>query len=125
MLVSRFTLEHPNRVEYRISGGSDAIIIGTRRWDSNDGVHWQESESGILPQPTQPWTQPVTNAHLLSRNGGKLRISFYEPSIPAWFVLTLDARTMHPRDLHMTATAHFMQDRYTAINAPRQIFPPP
>jgi copper transport protein len=123
-LVTRFTLERPNRVAYRISGGSDAIVIGTRRWDSNDGVHWQESQSGLLPQPTPPWTPPVTNAHVLARTARTLRISFYEPSIPAWFVIILDARTMHPRDFHMTATAHFMRDRYTAINAPRRIFPP-
>jgi hypothetical protein len=123
-LVTRFTLEGPNRVAYRISGGSDAIVIGTRRWDSADGVNWQKSESGLLPQPTPPWTAPVTNAHVLSRTGDTLRISFYEPSIPAWFVLTLDPRTMHPRNVDMTATAHFMRDRYTAINAPRRIFPP-
>jgi copper transport protein len=123
-LVTRFTLERPNRVAYRISGGSDAIVIGTRRWDSNDGVHWQESQSGLLPQPIPPWTLPVTNAHVLARTRHTLRISFYEPSIPAWFALTLDVRTMHPRSIRMTATAHFMQDRYTAINAPRRIFPP-
>jgi copper transport protein len=123
-LVTRFTLESPNRVEYRINGGSDAIVVGTRRWDSNDGVHWQESQSGLLPQPTPPWTPPVTNAHVLARTAGTLRISFYEPSIPAWFILTLNAHTMRPRDLHMTATAHFMRDRYTAINVPRRIFPP-
>jgi hypothetical protein len=123
-LVTRFTLEGPNRVAYRISGGSDAIVIGARRWDSTDGVHWQRSESGLLPQPTPPWTSPVTNAHVLSRTGDTLRISFYEPSIPAWFVLTLDPRSMHLRNADMTATAHFMRDRYTAINAPRTIFPP-
>jgi hypothetical protein len=123
-LVTRFTLEGPNRVAYRIRGGSDAIVIGTRRWDSADGIHWQKSESGLLPQPTPPWTSPVTNARVLSRTDDTLRISFYEPSIPAWFVLTLDARTMHPRNVDMTATAHFMRDRYTAVNAPRAIFPP-
>jgi hypothetical protein len=123
-LVTRFTLEGPNRVAYRIKGGSDAIVIGTRRWDSTDGVHWQKSESGLLPQPTPPWTPPVTNAHVLARTSDMLRISFYEPSIPAWFVLTLDPRTMRPRNVNMTATAHFMRDRYTAVNAPRRIFPP-
>ena len=33
-------------------------------------------------------------------------------------------RTMLPRTVRMTASAHFMVDRYVRFNAPRAIHPP-
>jgi copper transport protein len=36
-VVAEFTLEHPDRLEYRIRGGADGIIIGSRRWERARG----------------------------------------------------------------------------------------
>jgi hypothetical protein len=41
-----------------------------------------------------------------------------------WFTVRFDRRTLLPRDLRMTAAAHFMRHRYTRFNAPRRIRAP-
>lgn len=122
-IVSTFTLEAPDRVQYRIHGGSSAIVIGTRRWDGGNG-HWIESQSTVLPQPSPIWGTPITNAHVLSREGNDVTVSFLNPRVPAWFIARFDVRTLRPRQLEMTATAHFMHHVYSGFNAPRRIFPP-
>ena len=51
-------------------------------------------------------------------------VSFADPTIPAWFTVSFDRRTLRPRVLHMTAAAHFMVGRYLTFNRPRTIRPP-
>jgi len=122
-IVSTFTLEAPNRVEYRINNGTAGIVIGTRRWDRTSGK-WVESSSTLLPQPVPVWGTRITNAHVLARTPDTLVLSFLNPNVPAWFDVRFDARTMLPRRFDMIAAAHFMHHRYTSFNAPRKIFPP-
>ena len=122
-IVSTFTLEAPDRVEYHIHGGVAGIVIGTKRWDRS-GKKWTESASTLLPQPSPVWGSPVTDAHVLSRTPGTIVISFLNPGIPAWFEVRFDAHTLLPRRLDMIAVSHFMHHRYAAFNAPRRIFPP-
>ena len=122
-IVSTFTLEAPNRVEYHILGGASAIVIGDRRWDKTNG-RWIPSSQSPLPQPIPIWGSNETNAHVLSHTRNRVVISFLEPSVPAWFTVRFDSRTLHPLTVEMTATAHFMHHTYTAFNAPRRIFPP-
>jgi copper transport protein len=115
----------PDRLTYTIARGSQAVVIGNRRWDRAQGEkRWRESESVVLPLPTPTWGSVVTNAHLL-RTGPKTQVvSFLEPRSPAWFTVTFDRRTLRPIDLDMIAPAHFMHQRYTAFNAPVKIVPP-
>jgi hypothetical protein len=47
-----------------------------------------------------------------------------DSATPAYFRLTVDAKTLLPRELRMTAASHFMVDRYVRFNAPRVIYPP-
>jgi copper transport protein len=122
-IVSTFTLEAPDRVEYTIRGGAAGIVIGTSRWDRTDG-RWVPSSSTLLPQPTPIWGTPITNAHVLARTRAVVTVSFINRRVPAWFLVRFDARTLRPRSLEMTATAHFMHHVYRAFNAPRRIFPP-
>jgi hypothetical protein len=51
-------------------------------------------------------------------------VSFVDPVLGAFFVLTFDRHTLRPRILHMTASAHFMTDRYAGFSPGRQIRPP-
>jgi copper transport protein len=119
-LVTTFTLEAPNRLRYRIHGGARATVIGTKRWDG-----CTRSTTSQLPQPIPIWgLGPVANAHVLDRARSKLLVSFLVPGVPAWFEAWFDRRTLRPRTLDMTATAHFMHHTYYGFNAPRQIFPP-
>jgi copper transport protein len=118
-IVSTFTLEAPDRIHYRIRGGGSATVIGTRRWDG-----CAASQASALPQPSPIWGQPVTNARVLQRTRASEVVSFLNPRLPAWFLVRFDRRTLRPRRLKMTATAHFMHHTYTAFDAPRRIFPP-
>jgi copper transport protein len=124
-IVSEFTLERPDRIEYRIRGGASGIVIGTRRWDrAGPRAPWTPSSSVTLPQPVPSWGSPLRNAHLLARTREAYLVSMFNPRVPAWFTVLLDRRTLLPRTLEMTAAAHFMHHRYVAYNRTRSIFPP-
>jgi copper transport protein len=123
-IVSDFTLEAPNRFSYRIHGGSSAIVIGGRRWDRVRGGPWDETSYSALPQPTPLWEGPIANAYVLSESPRDLTVTFLNRRVPAWFRVRIDRRTLLPRDLSMTATAHFMHQRYSGFNAPHRVFPP-
>ena len=123
-IVSDFTLEAPNRFAYRIHGGPSAIVIGGRRWDRVRGGPWDKTSYSALPQPTPIWDGPISHAYVLSDTRRFLTVTFLNRRAPAWFVIRLDRRTLLPRDLTMTAAAHFMHHRYFAFNAARRIYPP-
>lgn len=123
-VVSAFTLESPNRLEYRIRGGASGIIIGSRRWDRSPGGKWEPSTQTPTPQPEPIWAGHFTNAYLLATTPSTYVVSFVKPIGPAWFTVVLDRRTLLPRTLHMTAPSHFMTHSYTRFNAPRTIQPP-
>lgn len=117
----------PDRFAYQIAGGSQAIVIGNRRWDRNGGGLWRRSPQSPLRQPTPFWST-AANAHLL----GSMRIdgrpawliSFYDTQISAFFAIAVDKKTLRTLDLRMTAAAHFMHHRYSGFNAPIKIKPP-
>jgi len=122
-VIADFILEGPNRLEYRIRGGADGIIIGARRWDRVRGGDWVASPQDPTPQPEPIWAGPVRNAFVLETTWSTYVVSFMKVN-PVWFTLRLDRRTLLPRELQMTAAAHFMRHRYTRFNAPRRIKPP-
>ena len=126
-VVADFTLERPDREEYRIRGGASGIIIGPRRWDRENAGRWFPSSQQPTSQPEPIWTGHVTNAYVLQATPREYVVSFLKRSSgsPAWFTLRLDRETFRPRDLRMTAAAHFMTHRYTRFNAPPKIKPPP
>lgn len=118
----------PNRLAYQIAGGSDAIIIGDRRWDrGRPGGKWQRSSQEPLRQPAPFWAS-VRDAHIIGTTNVDGRsawlVSFYDPGTPAFFTIAVDRKTLRTLDLRMTAAAHFMHHRYTGFNAPVAIAPP-
>ncbi len=122
--MTHWVLERPHQLSYAIDGGPSAGVIGARRWDRDmPQARWVESAQTPLPQPATQWTY-AANAHVLAETRRTVTVSFDDPTIPAYFTVTLDRRTLLPRVLHMTASAHFMTDRYTSVNASRAIRPP-
>jgi copper transport protein len=118
-----YHLEAPNRMSYDIRNGPDAIVIGATRWDRDSArAPWVKSQQEPIRQPQPFWgSDPRRNARLL----GPDTASFYDPRLPAWFVVTVDPRTGRLLRLHMTAQAHFMRHRYSGFDAPFAIRPPP
>jgi copper transport protein len=123
-VVADFTLERPNRLEYRIKGGASGIIIAGRRWDRAPGGQWVPSPQEPTPQPEPIWAGPVTNAYILETTPSTYVVSFLKPIGPAWFTVRFDRRTLLPRQLQMTAAAHFMTHRYERFNALPRITAP-
>ncbi|HMI28324.1 MAG TPA: hypothetical protein VK490_01385, partial [Gaiellaceae bacterium] len=123
-VVADFTLERPNRLEYRIRGGASGIVIGNRRWDRTGNHPWQPSPQSPTLQPEPIWAGQVTNAFLLETTPTSYVVAFMKPLGPTWFTIRLDRRTLQPRALRMTTAAHFMTHRYTRFNAPARIKAP-
>jgi len=129
-LLTTWSMKAPNEVEYRIRGGADAIVLGTRRWDRDRaGAPWRRSQQlPALRVPLPAWGSQATNAYVLrdASVGGRPAwvVSFANPSTPAWFTAVIDQATYRPLQLHMTAAAHFMTHRYVAFNRPLRIRPP-
>ncbi len=116
----------PDRVEYAIRGGAGGIVIGGTRWDRPvPGAAWRRSETTPLKQPFPPWGTRMTEVRVLRNTGTRVTLSWLDPEVPAWFTGTFDRRTALPRDLRMTAAAHFMRHRYVAYNRSIKIEPPP
>ena len=123
-VVAEFTLERPDRLEYRIRGGADGIIIGSRRWDRARGGKWVPSPQEPTSQPEPIWAGHPQDAYLLETTPTTYVVSFLKPIGPTWFTLRLDRRTLLPRSLRMTAPAHFMTHTYTRFNAAPKIRAP-
>jgi copper transport protein len=123
-VVADFTLERPNRLEYRIRGGASGIVIGNRRWDRTGQKPWVPSPQDPTPQPEPIWAGHFTNAFLLEQTKSTYVVAFMKPLGPTWFTVRLDRSTLLPRVLRMTTAAHFMTHRYTRFNAPTRIKAP-
>ncbi len=128
-IVTTYRVQAPDRLAYRIAGGSQAVIIGGTRWDRLPGGKWVRSEQDPLTQPEPFWgSDPVRNARLLGTGsiGGRpvSILSFYDPRLPAWFELSVDQRTSRLLALRMTAQAHFMRHLYGEFDTPLRIAPP-
>jgi hypothetical protein len=127
-ITSTWWIAAPDRVEYQVLGGYAGIVIGDRRWDRAPKGRWVESpEPSPLSQPVPFWTS-VSNAHLLGSSVVRGRpvwlVSFYDPTIPAWFEVAIEKRTIRTLNVQMMATAHFMHDAYGSFDRARPVTPP-
>jgi copper transport protein len=116
--VTRFTAVRPNRLAYETKGGASAIVIGARRWDRESSKSPFVESAQTPLDVTQPYWTSISNAHLIAPNV----VTFLDRSLPAWFRLTLGPTL--PRQMHMTAAAHFMTDRYVEFGGPATVSPP-
>ena len=119
----------PDRLTYSIAGGSSAVVIGAQRWDRPEGsARWLRSAQEPLDLPALPWGPRLTSVVLLDppagRRGKAVRLAMFEPSIPAWYEATLDARTFHLRSLLMAAPSHFMRQTFLDYGEALSIVPP-
>ena len=53
-----------------------------------------------------------------------VRVSFFDPATPAWFMLVLDPVTHRTLDLNMVTSAHFMHDVFRAFDSTPPIVRP-
>jgi hypothetical protein len=128
VLHTIWRLNAPDRLTYTTEGGSEAVVVGNRRWDRTVGGRWVESAQQPLRQPAPTWGTAPARADLLG--GGWVdgrpvwRISFVDRSVPAWYTVAIDVRTGRALELDMTAAAHFMHHLYSGFDTPITIAPP-
>ena len=93
--------------------------LGSRRRRWLEGARSRTRRSCC---PPLPWGAGAYDVNLLGRGrvGGRavVRLSLYEPTTPAWYTVTLDRATLRTLTVDMTATAHFMRDRYVVVQRP-------
>ena len=129
-LTTLWQVVAPDRLAYRITNGSSAVIIGGWRWDRAAGSkRWLRSrQKPRLQLPALPWGPRVENVYLLdpprALREKTVRLSLYDPSTPAWYDVTLDAHSFHIRSVGMVAPSHFMRDDYVAYDLASRISPP-
>ena len=123
VVFSDWTAVAPDRLSYRVRGGSSAVIVGNRRWDRAPGGKWIESPQLPVRQPRPLWVAAV-DAHVVGETAKAWRVTFFDPRTPAWFEITVDKRTARTLDARMVTTAHFMHERYGDFDAPLAIAPP-
>jgi hypothetical protein len=124
VVASTWRAVAPDRLSYRVVGGSEAVIVGDRRWDRSPGGRWVESAQTIPVRQPVPLWQSETDAHVVGATGSTWRITFFDPRTPAWFDITVDKRTFHTLDAHMNTSAHFMFERYGPFDGPLVVAPP-
>lgn len=120
----------PNRLEYTVEGVGQSIIVGSRRWDRKPGGPWKSSPQQPITVPSPAWgaSTKVTNAFLLGTAllAGRRSwvVSFATPTVPAWFTIWIDPRSLRTVELRMTAAAHFMHHVYSGFNQSLRIEAP-
>jgi hypothetical protein len=119
----------PHSLAYSIAGRSSAVIIGRTRWDRPTPTsRWEKSTQDPPLRQPQPFWNVVTDAHVLgmAKAGSQrvTRVSFFDPSTPAWFEAAIDRRTGRTLELEMTAASHFMHDVYGPFDAPIELQAP-
>jgi hypothetical protein len=119
----------PHSLAYTIAGRSSAVIIGGERWDrATPTSPWQKSSQNPPLRQPQPFWDEVADAHVLgtAKVGSRrvTRVSFFDPSTPAWYEAAIDARTGRTLELDMTAVSHFMHDVYGPFDAPIELQAP-
>ena len=113
VLVTRYTMQAPDRVEYTTSGGQHAILIGNHRWDLHQRT-WAECPASSGRDPTYVWQHAVA-----ARAGGRQTVDghrvrlvrLFNLTVPAWFTLEVADGDM-ATGVHMIAPSHFMHETY-------------
>lgn len=119
----------PSTLQITSSNGTRSVVIGTRRWDKQDGTPWRESAQRPPVQAISPyWAGVIQDPTVLRSTTYAGRpatvLTFAAPQIPAFFEITVDNATKRTLALRMTASAHFMHHRYGPFDTELSIHPP-
>jgi hypothetical protein len=119
-IVTLFEFQAPDRLHYRNVGGSEAIVVGSTRWDRPTAHDpWTRSPQQRVNVMHPPWREPI-DEHLVAPN----TVTFFDLGTRAWFRVVLAPGTALPTRVGMTGISHFMVDRYSRFDAPLAIGPP-
>src|SRR5213079_1238046 len=79
-IVTRFEVAAPDRMTYRIVGGSQAIVIGARRWDrGGPRERWVPSQQSPLSLPAVPWGGSPRDARVVGETRRLWIVTLLDP----------------------------------------------
>ena len=112
-IITHYTAEAPDRLQYTTSTGQHTVLIGHHRWDKH-AASWVECPFPGERDPTYVW-QGATAARLGGQrivDGRRFDVVLVlNPTVPAWFTLDMTP-TGRVEDVHMLAPSHFMHESY-------------
>jgi copper transport protein len=129
VLRTTWQMVAPDRLSYTGRAAGEAIVIGNRRWDrANRAARWRRSvQDPRLRLPALDWSS-AEDPSLLGpgtfRGTPVWLVSFRDPTVPAWFEVAIDRRTLRPLVVRMVAAGHFMARRYERFDERLRIEPP-
>jgi hypothetical protein len=130
VVVADYDLVPPDRLRYRTSAGTEAVIIGTRRFTRVGGGRW---EVDTLPQAVavegpllyMRGAERVALGRRERCDGEECQVVLWDlPGGSASFAAWVGATSGRVHRLLMVATAHYMTLRSRDFNAPVVINPP-
>lgn len=123
---------------FRITGGMEAVIIGSTRWVKLLGdLGWQRQEGGAFIPPSE-WGEEYTEATGFTLLGEETidgeptqLVAFVAPEqteprrrTVAWYLWWVGTETGQVRREAMVSRQHYMLNRFSGFNEPMQILPP-
>ena len=123
--------EAPDRLSYRTTSGNAGVIdrppaLGSRRRRRLEGARSRTRRSSCRRRPWGAGAYDVRCSAAAASADARSCASRCSSRRPRPGTRSRStAPRCGPLTVEMTATAHFMRDRYVAFNAPRQIRPPP
>jgi hypothetical protein len=119
-IVTLFEFQAPDRLRYTNVGGSQAIIVGSSRWDRPTAHDpWTRSPQQRVNVMHVPWRRPI-DEHVVAPN----TVTFFDLSTRAWFRVVVEPASKLPTTVGMTGISHFMVDHFSRFDAPLQIAAP-
>ncbi len=121
----------PDRARISIRGGPTRVLVGgTQYLGQHPGGRWQVREGPPLEVPSFTWDAflPAVAPRVVGREvvaGVPIRVVSFVGSgpVPVWFRLWIDDRGL-VRRAEMRAQGHFMDHRYSRLDAPLSVEPP-
>jgi hypothetical protein len=122
-VATHFTVQAPDRLVIDVLGGIQSRIIGTHRWDRQDG-RWVERSTGPVRVPDPFWAQGAVAAYVRRADARTIEATLAVPEGPTFFRILVDRRTHLVQRLWMVTAAHFMHERYLDFDSAPPITPP-
>lgn len=122
-VATHFTVQTPDRLIIDVLGGVKSRIIGTHRWDLQNGS-WVERSSEPVRVPDPFWAQGAVAAYVRRADARTVDATLAVPEGPTFFRIIVDRRTHLVQRLWMVTAAHFMHERYFDFNSAPPITPP-
>ena len=122
-VTTHFTVQAPDRLVIDVLGGVQSRVIGTHRWDLQNG-HWVERSTQPVRVPDPFWAQGALAAYVRRSTRRTIEATLAVPQGPTFFRIVVDRRTHLVQRLWMVTAAHFMHERYVDFDSAPPVKPP-